>query len=250
MEELREEVDAHWAKMKAIRLQQADRNESVMDSDFWRPVVMGFVGGSFIGTAVGLSEPASGAVLGLPLEVVRDAGSSLLAPAFAVFCESQPSSWSMPGRLRRRLGTQGCRGTWSTAARPRRLPAPGETGCCATGAPTAALGAPTMRRTRGGASQAPPPIAFVSACRFFGVYQVTGTALDKFGILSEWSWENAAVSAAVAALPFLRNAASRANLPVFALLVAMERWDKYKVVQRMREEGIKVDTSTGALERV
>ncbi|KAA0149214.1 hypothetical protein FNF29_06101 [Cafeteria roenbergensis] len=175
MEELREEVDAHWAKMKAIRLQQADRNESVMDSDFWRPVVMGFVGGSFIGTAVGLTE-------------------------FLVNAR----------KIAQKVGNAGV---------PRHL-----VNSCASKA--------------------------LACSGFFGVYQVTGTALDKFGILSEWSWENAAVSAAVAALPFLRNAASRANLPVFALLVAMERWDKYKVVQRMREEGIKVDTSTGALERV
>jgi len=57
----RQDVERYWAKMKAIRLQQADKNESVMDSDIWRPVVMGFVGGSFIGSAVGLSEPEGSA---------------------------------------------------------------------------------------------------------------------------------------------------------------------------------------------
>lgn len=110
MEELRADVDAHWAKMKAIRLQQADRNESVMDSDFWRPVVMGFVGGSFIGTAVGLSE----------LKATRRARFLLwsatwrphvLAP-FRLPFGPQPSSCSTQGRLLKRLGMPRCRGTW------------------------------------------------------------------------------------------------------------------------------------------
>lgn len=80
-----------------------------------------------------------------------------------------------------------------------------------------------------------------TGCRFFGVYQVSIAALDKFGVLSEWSWQSAAVSAGVALLPFARSAALRANLPVFALLVAMERWDKFKVMQRMTEEGVALD---------
>jgi hypothetical protein len=78
-------------------------------------------------------------------------------------------------------------------------------------------------------------------CSFFGVYQVTIVALDKLGVVSEWSWQSAVLSAGVALLPFARSASLRGNLPVFALLVAMERWDKMKVMQRMTEEGVAMD---------
>jgi len=77
---------------------------------------------------------------------------------------------------------------------------------------------------------------------------VTSTALDKTGLLSEWSWANAGVSACAALLPFVRSANLRANMPIFALLVAMDRWDKYKVMQRLSAEGVGVDSAKAAAE--
>ena len=55
-DEARDAVRAHWKKMRDLRLQKKDSNASMMDSDFWRPVVMGFVGGSLIGSTVGFGE--------------------------------------------------------------------------------------------------------------------------------------------------------------------------------------------------
>jgi hypothetical protein len=75
------------------------------------------------------------------------------------------------------------------------------------------------------------------------VYQVTVTVLDKMGVFSEWSWEAAAAGAVTAVVPMLRWSKLRAHLPIFALLVAMDRWDRFKVQERMRGEGVVADFS-------
>lgn len=49
-------IDAYWRRARSLRLRQHDENSSFMDSDFWRPVVLGFVGGGMIGSMLGVTD--------------------------------------------------------------------------------------------------------------------------------------------------------------------------------------------------
>ena len=75
------------------------------------------------------------------------------------------------------------------------------------------------------------------------MYQVTVTVVDKLGLFSEWSWEAAAAGAVAGVLPMIRSPKLRGNLPIFALLVVMDRWDRFKVQERIRGEGVSADFS-------
>lgn len=92
------------------------------------------------------------------------------------------------------------------------------------------------------------PRAAPSPRRFFGLYQSTLTAMDKLGVVSEWEMHAAVPATIVGALPFLRKA-SRAHWPIFAALVALDRWDKYRIKERMSEEGLELGPAPSPAER-